>query len=131
MISTVVCEPRVVEMTAIKVGPVVSFKERTIVFEVETVPVVTIPGRVVIISVPGEIGFTDCGSGIIAIRINRCGCGRIGGTVNNGSRSDNDPGCGYIEPGCGNPETDVCAYEYLCIALGSDEAGAYDGSEDK
>ena len=40
-------------------------------------------------------------------------------------------GCGYIEPGCGNPETDVCAYEYLCIALGSDEAGGYDGSEDK
>ena len=114
MISTVVCEPRVVEMTAIKVGPVVSFKERTIVFEVETVPVVTIPGRVVIISVPGELGFTDSGSGIITICINRC-------------RS----GCGYIEPGGGDSETDMCAYKDLCITLGSDEAGGYDGSEDK
>jgi hypothetical protein len=109
MKATVVYEPGVVEMTAIKVSPVVSFKERTIVFEVKTVPVVTIPGRVVIVSVPGEIGFTDRGSGIIAIRIDRCGRWRIGGTVNNGGWSDNDPGCGYIEPGCGNPETDVCA----------------------
>jgi hypothetical protein len=131
MVATVVYEPGVVKMTAIKVGPVVPFKERTIVREVETIPVVTVPGRVVIISVPGEFGFANCGSGIITIRINRCGCGRIGGTVTNGGGSDNDPGCGYIEPGRGNPEADVCAYEHLCITPGSDEAGGYDGTEDK
>ena len=91
-----------VETTAVEIGPVISFKPGTIVFEVDAVAIVAAPGRVVIISVPGEIGFTDCGSGIIAIRINRCGCGRIGGTVNNGGWSDNDPGCR-------NPETDVCA----------------------
>jgi hypothetical protein len=123
--TTVMCEPGMVKMTTIKVGPVVSFKERTVVLKVETVPVVTIPGRVVIISVPGELGFTDSRSGIITIRINRCRGGRIGPTINNGCRG------GYIEPGSGNPETDVCAYKYLRITLGSDEAGGYDGSEDK
>jgi len=51
---------------------------------------------------------------IITICINRC-------------RS----GCGYIEPGSGDSETDMCAYKDLCITLGSDEAGGYDGSDDK
>jgi len=118
----VVYEPGVVKMTAIEVSPVVPFKERTVVFEVKTIPVVAVPGRIIIVGVSGEVGFYDSRSGKIAICINRRRCGRIGGTVNNGS--DNDPGCG-------NPEADVCANEYLGTCLGSDEAGGYSGGEDK
>jgi hypothetical protein len=113
VVPTVVYEPGVVEMTAVKVGPVVSFKERTVVFEVETIPVVTIPGRVVIVGITGEIGFTNSRSGIIAIGINRYGCG-----------SDHDTGGR-------NPKSYVCTDEYLGITFGSDEAGGYNGGEDK
>jgi hypothetical protein len=123
--STVVFEPGVVEMTTIKVPPVVSFKERTVVFEVETVPVVTVPCRIVIVSIPGEIDFTDRWSGIITVRINRYGYGRISGTVDNGcGRYNNDTGNR-------NPESDVCANEYLGITFSSDEAGCYNGGENK
>ena len=112
-----------VKMTTIKVGPVVSFKQRTVVFEVETIPVVTVPGRVVIIGVSGELGFTDRRSGIITVCINRCG--RISLTVNNRC------GCCYNDTGNRNPESDVCANEYLGIAFSSDEAGGNDGGENK
>ena len=89
--TTIMCEPGVVEMTAIEVGPVVPFKQRTVVFEVETISVVTIPDRVVIVGVSGEIRFTNRRCGIITVRIDRSGCGRIRGTVNNNwRRSYND-----------------------------------------
>jgi hypothetical protein len=122
--STGVYEPGVVEMTAIEVGPVVSFKERTVMCEVETIPVVTIPGRVVIVGVSGKLRFTDRRSGIITVRINRSGCGRISSTVNNGRGSYNDTRSR-------NPESNVCANENLGITFCSDEAGGHDGSENK
>jgi hypothetical protein len=68
--ATVMFEPGVVKSTMVEVSPVVSFEERTVVCEVETIMVVTVPGRIVIISVSGEIRFTN-------------------------SRSDIDPWCGY------------------------------------
>ena len=121
--STVVCEPGVVEMVATEVGPVISFKERMVVLEVETVPVMTIPGRIVIVGISGEISFTDRGSCIITVCINRCG--RISGTVDNGCGS-----C-YNDTGNRNPEPGVCANEYLGITFSSNEAGCYDGGENK
>jgi hypothetical protein len=124
MRTTVVNKPDVVEMTTIEVAPVVSFKQRTVVFEVETISVVTVPGRIVIIGISGEIGFTNRRSGIITVCVNRCGCGRICGTVNNGCGS-------YHDTGNRNPESDVCANEYLGITFSSDEAGCYDGGENK
>ena len=123
METTVVYEPGVVEMTAMEIGPVVSFKERTVVFEVETVPVVTVPCRILIVGISGEIGFTDRRSGIITVCINWCG--RISRTVNNGC------GCCYNDMGNRNPEPDVCADEYLGITFSSDKAGCYDGGENK
>ena len=123
MESAVMNEPGVVKMTATEIAPVVPFKERTVVLEVETVPVVTVPYRIVIIGIPGEIGFTDRRSGIITVCINRCG--RISGTVDNGCGS-----C-YNDTGNRNPESDMCANEYLGIAFSSDEAGCYDGGENK
>lgn len=112
-------EPGVVKMTTIKVGPVVSFKERTVVFEVETIPVVAVPGRIAIVGVSGELGLTDGGSGIVTVCINRRGGGRIRGTVNNGY------GRCYHDTGNRNPESDVCADEYLGITFSSDKACAY------
>ena len=123
MKATVVCEPGVVKMTAMEVSPVVSFKERTVVFEIEAVPVVTVPGRIVIVGISGEIGFTDRRSSIITVRIDRRG--RISGTVDNGCGS-----C-YNDTGNRNPESDVCTNEYLGITFSSDKAGGYDGSEHK
>jgi hypothetical protein len=127
--APVVCEPGVVKMTTIEVASVVSFKERTVVVEVETVPVVAVPGRVVIVGISGEIGFANGGSGIIAIRIYRCG--RISGTVNNWCGSDNRVGSDVDATGSRNTETEVGTYEYLRIAFSSDEAGGYNGGEDK
>ena len=124
METAVVCEPGVVKMTTIKVGPVVPFKERTVVFEVETVPVVAVPGRIAIVGISGELGFTDGRSGIITVRIDRCGRGHISGTVNNGCGSYNDTGNR-------NPESDMCANEYLRTSFSSDEAGAYNSGENK
>ena len=71
--SAVMCEPCVVEATMIEISPVVSFEERTIVFEVETIAVVTVPGRVVIVGIAGEIGFDHCGSGIVSACVNGSG----------------------------------------------------------
>jgi hypothetical protein len=116
--------PGVVKMTTIKVGPVVSFKQRAVVFEVETISVVTAPCRVAIIGVSGEFGFTDRRSGIITVCIDRCGCERICGAVNNGCGS-------YHDTGNRNPESDVCANEYLGITFSSDEAGGNDSGENK
>ncbi len=100
-------------MPAIEVSPVVSFEERTVVFEVEMIPVVAIPGRIVIVGISGEIGFTDSRSGIVTFRVNRCRCRRISGTVDKGRGSDCDPGRRY-------PEAEVCVYKYLGITFGSD-----------
>ena len=58
------CKPGVVEATMVEISPVLSFEKRTIVFEVETIPVVAVPGRIIIIGIPWKIGFTDGGSDI-------------------------------------------------------------------
>ena len=57
--AAVVCEPCVVEAAAIERRSMVSFEERTIVFEVETIPVVAVPGRIVVVCVSGEIVIVD------------------------------------------------------------------------
>jgi hypothetical protein len=114
-------EPAVVETTTVEISPMVSFEERTIVFEVETIPVVPVPGRIIIISIAGEFGFTDSGGCIVSTLVYRSGsvCAGI-----NHRRSDIDPGCGYAKTYAG-------ADKNLGITFGSDEAGGYDGCKDK
>ena len=109
--SAVVYEPGTVEAAVVKICPMVSFESGAIVFEVEPIPVVAVPGGVVIIGVSGEIGFTDGRFGIISAGVYGCG--------------------GDVDPGSGNTETYMRTYEYLCGAFGSDQAGAYNGCEDK
>jgi hypothetical protein len=104
-----------VEPAMIKIGGVVSVKERAIVFKINPVAVVTIPDRVIIISIPGKVGFAYCGGGIIATCIdNRC---RNGGS--------------YINPGGWNTEPNTGANEYLSVTFRSYKAGDYNGGEDK
>ena len=103
------CEPCVVEATTIEISPVVSFEVRTVVFEVETIPVVTVPGRIVIISIAGEIRFKDGGGRIVSACIYRSGSNIA--AINYGCRSDKrtannrEPDTCMSEPDAG---ADIC-----------------------
>jgi hypothetical protein len=111
----------VVKSTAVEIGPVVSFEERTIVFKVEPIPVVPVPGRVVIISIAGEFGFANSGCCIVSACVNRSG------SVCTGiydRRGDIYPWCGYAKTYAGSDKN-------LGITFGSDEAGGYDSCKDK
>jgi hypothetical protein len=77
MKTAVVFKPGVVKATVVEISPVVSFEKRAIMFKVETIPVVPVPGRVIVISVSGEVGFTGSRSGIVASFIYRGGSGYI------------------------------------------------------
>ena len=111
----------VVKCPMIEVSGVVSVEERAIVCEIDPVAKVTIPGRIIIIGISGEIGFDDGRSGVIAICINRSGC--------------IDNGCGDrgadINAGCGYTETYMRTDDYLRITFAGDEAGGYNGGKDK
>jgi hypothetical protein len=110
-----------VEPTMIEIGGMVSVKERAIVFKVEPVTVVSVPGGVIIISIAGKFCFDNIRGGIIATCIDR------GGSIDNRCRD----GGSYINPGGRHPETDTGADEYLSITFRSNEAGGYNGGEDK
>jgi hypothetical protein len=122
------CEPCAVEATMIEIGPVISFEERTVVIEVETIPVVTVPGRVVIISIAGEIRFEHGGGCIVAACVYRSGSDVA--AINYGRRSDKRP-ANNGKPDTCMPESDTGADINLGITFGSDEAGGYDGCKDK
>src|SRR5579872_7264144 len=61
----------VVKATPVEIASIFSFKERTIVGIVETIPVVSFPGGVVIISVPGEFILIHNRSRCVLILVNR------------------------------------------------------------
>jgi len=119
--SAVMCPAGMVEPTMIEIGGVVSVKERAIVFKINPITIVPIPYGVIIISVAGEVSFDDVRSCIIATCIDR------GRSIDNGCRY----GGSYINPGGWNAETDTGSDEYLSITFCSDEAGGYNGGEDK
>ena len=111
----------VVKCPMIEISGVVSVEEGAIVFEINPVVKVTIPGRIIIISIAGEICFDDGGSGIVAICIDRSGridngCGDRGADINVGNR---------------NTDTNMRTDDYLRIAFAGDEAGGYNGGKDK
>jgi hypothetical protein len=60
----------IVKTTAVKISGIPSFKERAIVSIVIVIPVVTVPGRIVIINISGELVFIHyAGSSRICILI--------------------------------------------------------------
>lgn len=130
--ATIVCEPGVVKTTTVEISPVVSFEERTIVVEIEPVPVVPVPGRIIIISVAGEFGFTNGRGRKVSARIYRSGSDIA--AINYRSGSDKGP--------ANNGEPDTCMRESdasanaganinLRITFASDEAGGYNCCKDK
>ena len=126
--SAVMFPSGVIETAVIEISGVVSVEDRPVVFKIDAVMIVAIPGRIVIISITGEIGFTDCGIGVISAVINRRGGrSRCGGVYGRG-RWDRPS---HINPGNGNPETNMRTDDYLRIAFSSDEAGSCNSGEDK
>lgn len=97
-------------------------ENRAVVFVVDPITEVTVPGRIVIIGIPGKISIHyRCGS------ISRA-C--IGGAIEDRGRSNigmRNNGQTYSDMS----GADTGADEYLRIAFGSDEAGGYNGGEDK
>lgn len=130
--ATIMCEPGVVKTPTVEIGPVIPFEERAIVFEIETIPVVTVPGRVVIISIAGEFGFADSWVCKVSARI--YGSGSDIASINYGCRSDKGP-ANNGESDTDMRESDAGANAGTDINLGitfaSDEAGGYNCCKDK
>ena len=87
--------------------------------EVDTVPIVAIPGRIVIINITRVLGFTNIGGGIVpaigrGLVIDRCRLvinrGRL---LIYGSRSGVNRGRCNIHPRTGDTKADVRVYIYL------------------
>jgi hypothetical protein len=122
------CPPGVIEPTMIEICGVISVESATIVFEIDPVMIVTIPGRIIVVSIARELCFDHSRSGIVPPCINRSGSNiSRSGRIYSGCRDSGS----YINSGSRNPETNMRAYEYLRIAFSSDEAGGYNGGKDK
>jgi hypothetical protein len=125
-IPSAVFEPFVVESFVVKpsvveVRSVVPFKVRTIVFIVDTVAVVTTPGRVGIVCVPGVLVFTYSGGlSISAILVYRS---RFLINYRRGR-------C-YIHPANRSTESKVGTYIYLRIGRAGEQGTCDDRSKDK
>lgn len=122
----------VIESAVIEVSGVVSVEEGAIVFEIDPVAIVTTPGRIVVVSISGEVCFTDRRIGVVAaVCGSRFSVGRIGFSVDGGRcgvyRCGN--GSAHINAGSGYPETDMRTDDDLRITFSSDEAGSYNGGE--
>jgi hypothetical protein len=99
---------------AVEERPVISLEPGTIVLEVDVVAIVTVPGRVVIINITGELGLTNLRGGIVASIISRCGLliDRFGLFVYRCRRGVNRGRCN-IHPGPGMRKP-TCAFTYTC-----------------
>jgi hypothetical protein len=62
-------EPAIVKTTAVKISGIPSFKKWPIVGIVIVIPVVTVPGRIVIINITGEFVFIPYRAGSVGISI--------------------------------------------------------------
>jgi hypothetical protein len=93
------------------VKPVISLKRRTVMLVINPVPEMSVPCRVAIISVPGELIFIDY----------RGGSRSIYSGINDRCRNSYT----YM------PESDMSIDIDLGITSGSDEAGGYNGCEDE
>jgi hypothetical protein len=100
--------------TVVRVGPQ---EDGAIVFVIDPVPEVTIPCRIVVVTVSGEFVIVD-DSGRRGVDRSRSVDRETNSYAYNSRMSESN----VAEAGAG---------VYLRIALGSDEAAGYDGCEDK
>src|ERR1700743_1290020 len=105
-------ETFVFEAAMVEISYILSFKIGTIVFIVEPVPKVPVPGRVIIVRIAGKLGC------IICVVVNHGG----GGGINDGSG---------INTYARNAQAYMSADIYLGVAFTGDEAGGDDGRKDK
>ncbi len=126
-VATVMFKTGMVKTSSVEIGPVIPFEIGTIMGIIKPIPVVTIPGRIVIIGISGIIVFIDDGCGGISILINRGGsisigvdrCRSISILVNRGgliNRSRCIDWCGHcpnIYMGAGYPEAYMGIYKDL------------------
>jgi hypothetical protein len=117
-VDTFMFETFVVKTSMVEISGMISFEERAIMGEVETIPIVAVPGRIIIIGISGKISFADGRGGIVSIR-------SIGVSVYDRSRSCD------INPGYGQAEANTGADKDLRITGSSNEAGGYNGGENK
>jgi hypothetical protein len=121
--------PFVVKTAVVEIGIVLSFEIRAIVCIVPTVMIVTLPHGVVVVNIPGELGFIVAlvGRGDIFLVAygRRSGLIVYGGWCNIGG-SGRD-----IYSRAGDTEADVGVDIDLRIAFCSDEAGCYNGGNNQ
>jgi hypothetical protein len=98
-VTPIMVETRVIETSAIEICAVGSFENGTIVFEVYAIPVVTIPGGIIIIDISGIVGLTDLRVRIIAAVVAAVinGCLLINYRRSYRRRADIDPPTGYAK----------------------------------
>lgn len=144
VLATIVIEPLVFESCMVKpstaeVGSIVPFEVRTIVFIVDTVAVVATIGRVVIVSIPGEVVLIYDGSrsrcvtiAILAISVlivliltyrSRCRSGILLIYYSGRGRR------AHINPDSGDTETGIDIY--LRIGRAGDEGTSKDRCKNK
>ena len=117
--STIMFPPCVVESPVIEISGVVSVEKGAIVIKVSPVAIVTVPDRIIIISISGEVCFTYCRSGVVASCVHRSGSGCVDyGCRNSGA---------YINPGGRQTQSDMRTDHNLRITFAGDEAGGYNG----
>jgi hypothetical protein len=134
-ITAVMVETGVIKTSTVEIGAVVPFENGAVVLEVYAIPVVTVPGGVIIIDVSREIGFAHSGVGVIAAiidwrRLFINGCRLCVDRLlliyyrRRHRRSD------YVDPPAGYAKSNMCIYIDLGVAFGSDETRGCNGGED-
>jgi hypothetical protein len=108
-------KPAIVKTTTVKISGIPSFKERPIVSIVIVIPIVTVPGRIIIISISGEFVIIRHRAGSIGISI------RI--LVHGRRRRIYRPNR--------NGKTNTRIHVYLRVAFDGNQAGPYDSRKCK
>ena len=112
MSIAVMVKPGAIKTSSVEISPMLSFKVRTVVGVIVTVAIVTIPGGVGIINIPGEFIFVNDRITLIGV------CGRRGRCIsvivdrrlliNNRGRSNVGRAGRNIYPCAGDTEADMC-----------------------
>jgi hypothetical protein len=108
-------KPAIVKTTTVKISGIPSFKERPIVSIVIVIPIVTVPGRIIIISISGEFVIIRHRAGCIGIPIRVLVYGRRR----------------RIYRPYRNGKTNMCIHVYLSVAFDGNQAGPYDSRKCK
>jgi hypothetical protein len=119
-------ETSAVEASAVEIAGISPFKERAVMGVVPVIPIVAVPGREVVIRIPGELVFIDHAIAAgITVRVDICALVVIGFLVrfliDRRRRSVDHGRRRYINAGPAEGEPEMRVYIYLCIAFFGDQ----------